>query len=464
MIIELIALIQLASADPSSAARPSPGPRVLGSSGPAGSAVGSPAPSGVQGFDPQDSIPGVTLEEALRAAATLDPNYVVALGQIADAEWLKRQAQSLFIIPSLTFSTSLTKSDARLFNIGTGSLADQIVTGQIDADYDLFTGGSKFYNLFRARADLESARANEVLARFATALLTESDFYDVLAEKELLRVASERASRAEEQLVIARARVVSGAAVQTDSLQLLLELTRARVELLRQQASLRVARVQLGRRVGIPGPVDAVLTSAIAAPELPISEDSAVAEALARGPHVRRATADASSAEAAYKAARGDYLPRVSLFASYQGFGEDYMPDAFTRTVWGFQISIPIWNNAQREVALNRARVSRDVARAARDDEVLGVRRDVIEAYQAYNTAKASAELARQAVTVARENLDVQETRYRAGATTILDLLTAQVSLSEAEAGLVQAVYATRLALAGLEAVLGRRLFADRGF
>ena len=64
---------------------------------------------------------------------------------------------------------------------------------------------------------------------------------------------------------------------------------------------------------------------------------------------------------------------------------------------------------------------------------------------------------------VAQENLDVQQNRYRAGATTILDLLSAQVSLSEAEAGLVQALYATRLSLAGLEAILGRRLFS-RGY
>jgi outer membrane protein TolC len=56
----------------------------------------------------------------------------------------------------------------------------------------------------------------------------------------------------------------------------------------------------------------------------------------------------------------------------------------------------------------------------------------------------------------------VQQERYRAGATTIIDLITAQVSMAEAEAGLVQARYATRLALAGLEAILGRRLFAQR--
>jgi outer membrane protein TolC len=45
------------------------------------------------------------------------------------------------------------------------------------------------------------------------------------------------------------------------------------------------------------------------------------------------------------------------------------------------------------------------------------------------------------------------------GATTILDLLSAQVSMVEAEAALVQALQAERLALAGLEALLGRRIY-----
>jgi outer membrane protein TolC len=433
MILELVALIQVAAANPD--------PQLA----------------------PRDTLPQVTLTEALQAAARLDPNYVAALGEVANARWIKRQAQALFVVPSLSVSTSLTKADAPLFNVGTGDLADQIVTAQLDANYELFSGGSKLYNLYRARAELESATANEISARFATAVLTEADFYDVLAERELVRVSAERVERAEEQLAVARARVASGAAVRTDSLQLLLELTSARVDLLRQQAILKVAQVQLGRRVGADGPVDAVLERPIASPDLPISEDSAVAEALVQGPDYRRALADESAAEAAYKATYGAYLPQVSLFASYQGFGEEYVPDAFTRTVWGFRVNLPIWNNAQREVALTRARTNRDIARAARRDTELAVRRDAIEAYQAYNTARASAELARQAVVVARENLDVQQTRYRAGATTILDLLSAQVSLSEADAGLVQAVYATRLALAGLEAILGRRLFGDRG-
>ena len=87
------------------------------------------------------------------------------------------------------------------------------------------------------------------------------------------------------------------------------------------------------------------------------------------------------------------------------------------------------------------------------------VGRDIIAAYQAYETARASAELAAHAVVVARENLRVQQERYQAGASTILDLITAQVAQTEAEAELVQARFTTRLALAAVEAILGRRVF-----
>ena len=52
---------------------------------------------------------------------------------------------------------------------------------------------------------------------------------------------------------------------------------------------------------------------------------------------------------------------------------------------------------------------------------------------------------------VARENYRVQESRYRAGSTTILDVLDAQIRLTQSEADLVQARYAARLALAGLD-------------
>jgi outer membrane protein TolC len=79
-------------------------------------------------------------------------------------------------------------------------------------------------------------------------------------------------------------------------------------------------------------------------------------------------------------------------------------------------------------------------------------------AYNGHETARAAIELAQVGVAAASENYRVQRARYREGSTTILDLLEAQVALSEAEAVLVQSRYAARLALAQIEALLGRRV------
>ncbi len=409
--------------------------------------------------DAPDSTLQVTLAQALQLAASVDPNYVAALRDVGDADWVRRQAWMAFVIPSAQFQWSWNRFSSPQFNIGTGELTDELTTASIGASYDLFRGGARIYNMKGSAAGVEGARAGELQARFETALGTEADYYDVIAQSELLRVAQERTARAEQQLEIARARVVSGAAVQTDSLQLLLELTRAQVEELQQDASVKVARLQLGRRIGHSGPADAAPLDTLPAGPLPITEVEAYREALTSSPRVEVVQADARAADALFKAERGSYFPSVRLFGQWSGFDESIVPDATTRTTYGVSLNFPLWDGANREIRMYRANTLRQVAEAARADTEREVGRNIVAAYQAYEAARASAELAARAVVVARESLRVQQERYQAGATTILDLLVAQVDLTEAEAGLVQSRFTTRLALAGVEAILGRRLF-----
>ena len=108
-----------------------------------------------------------------------------------------------------------------------------------------------------------------------------------------------------------------------------------------------------------------------------------------------------------------------------------------------------------------RARADRDVARARRMEQERSAAERIAEVYHGYRTGRAAIELAQVGVTVARENYRVQDARHREGAANILDVLEAQVALTESEATLVQARYATRLALAQIEALLGRRLFGE---
>jgi len=413
---------------------------------------------------PTDSLPRVTLTEALQRAARLDPSYVSALGQIDNAQWGRRNAFLAFIMPAVTIGTTMQRSDPPSF-LFTDSLvrAKTLWTANLVARYDLFTGGQKIAELTRSAAALEGAHADELRQRFATAQLTESDYYAVLANTELDRVARDRLQRAEQQLAVARARVVSGAAVSTDSLNLRLELARSQVGQIQQESALRIARLELGRRVGAAGPVDAAAVDTGTAPDLPIALADAIAEAARQGPEYRVAAANERAASAAYRAELGNYLPRATLTFSSNTVDQKFYPKLFNQQSLVLGISLPIWNNGQRELNLSRAKVIKDVARATREDMDRAVQHDVTAAYDAYETSRATARLSREAVVIARENFRVQQTRYTAGATTILDLITAQVALSNAEGALVESIYANRLALAGLESILGRRLFSDKG-
>jgi len=405
--------------------------------------------------------PTVTLAEALRRATRLDPDYVRSLGQVDNAEWGRRAARLAFILPAVNAELDLTKYSAEFFNLGTGQPQSSAVTGALTASYELFRL-RKFTDLSATRAGLEGAEASELEQRFRTAFLVESDYYGVLASQALDRVAAERLRRAEEQLAVGRARVVSGAAVQTDSLQLVLEVTRARIDRMRAEAALRVARLQLGRRIGEAGPVAAADPDPVPPLELPVTLPDAVTEALAQGPQYRVARANERQAEALLRGRRGEYLPSLVLSGANQTFDSKFFPTARNISSVTLSVVLPVWNLGQREIAVTQARVDRDVSRAIRADLERGALRDVTEAYEAYRTARGTVDLSALALAAATENFRVQGARYRSGATTILELLDAQISLTQAEADVVQANYSTRLALAGLEVILGRRLFPNK--
>lgn len=404
-----------------------------------------------------DTIPTVTLEEALRAAVDVDPNYVQAVGQLEVADWGRRAVRLALLTPSVSMNAGYSRSSSSQFNIGTGARASANGFYSVDASYTLFNGGTNWQNARRAGEQLEAAEAGELGQRFLSALETERDYYEVLGATELLEVARDRATRAGEQLALARARVVSGATVHSDSLQILLEVQRADAELMRREAALEVAQLQLGRRIGAGGPLNAAPLGPDATGPLPLTLAEAIHLAVSQGPRWRTARATERAAEAAHGAGRGSYLPTIALGASLSAFDDKFVPTETRRRSIGINLSWSLWDGGRRELGLARSAAERDLARAIRVDLERSARRDVTEAYAGYDVARRTLLLARSAVTVATEVLRVQEARYRAGQSTVLELLDAQSQLVQTQAGLVLDRYALRLAKTTLEAILGRR-------
>jgi outer membrane protein len=406
----------------------------------------------------QDSaIPVVTLDEARRRAAAVDPVSVTARNNVSTASSELRSSRIDLYTPNVLASTSYTRFSEPFFNFGTGAITPNATSATLQANYVMW-GSGKFAELKRSRASLASAEANEVAASFGTALETDAAYFAVLADQELSRVAAERLRRAQEQFTIARARVLAGEAIATDSLQLMLEVVRARLGIIRRDSAIAVSRLRLGRQIGLAGPADAAPIDSVAPPELPISEADAIRELRTRGPEIEAARAAEQVAEATLNFEKEGYHPDISIGATTGAYDSRMFPSALHRSQLSVAVSLPIWDGGRRELQVARARAQRNVATAQRLDQERAAASLMADAYHGYTTSRAGIELAQVGVAVATEAFRVQRTRYREGATTILDLMEAQVALSEAEAALVQSRYSTRLSLAQIEALLGRRV------
>jgi outer membrane protein TolC len=328
----------------------------------------------------------------------------------------------------------------------------------IQASYTLFGGGQSFSRVRAARAAEAAAYANNDAVRSSTRVETEAAYYAVIADQELLRVAEEQVQKVTDELAISRARVLAGAAVQTDSLQILLQLTSARVSLLQQRAALQVDRLALGRRIGVNTPVGAEPLDTLPAPPLPFTVSEAVHMALAGGPAYLRARAGERAIGAQLAVEVGSFIPSLNMSATRFAYGDAVLPNQLYRSQFSVSVSFPILDQGVREAGVVSARASLDSARAAVADLERGSSQDVTSAYEAYGTARAIVDMQQAAVVVARENLRVATLRYRTGAENILNMLTAQISLTQAESDLVSARKNTRLALASLQSLIGRPL------
>jgi outer membrane protein TolC len=399
----------------------------------------------------------VTLEEARRRAVSVDPAAVAARSQTGSAAWARRAAQLDFLTPNVTVGTSFIHYSDPFFNFGTGDVSANAASATLEARYTLL-GAGKLGALNSTAASLASAEANESAAEFRTTFATDAAYYAVLADRELSRVASDRLARAKEQFEVARARVLAGEAISADSLQLLLEMNRARLGVLQRDSALTVSMLALGRQIGVTEPVDAAPIDTTTLGPLPMSLAGATSEMLASGPDVVAVRAAERGTDAVLHAERENYLPAITVGFTTGAYDSKFFPSVLRRSQVTLGVTWPIWDAGRREAAVARARAEADIAQAKREDTERATWERMAAAYSGYETARAGIELAEVGVAVSSETYRVQSARYREGATTILDLLEAQVNLSEAQVMLVQARYAVRLALAEIEALLGRRI------
>jgi outer membrane protein len=301
-----------------------------------------------------------------------------------------------------------------------------------------------------------------VSQRFNVALQVKTQYYSILAARESEAAARAQLEQAEEQLKASIARTRAGVATLSDSLRSVVAVGNANLALITSRNNLRVASAALTRLVGSQTPVTALPSDTLDLALAPI-DSASLAGLLDEAPSVRQSEAQLASANAAVRTARTPYLPTIDLTINRSGNGFDKLYGIGSKSLaytnnFNIRLQYPLWNNYQREDALNRAKVQEDFAEASVRDARLGAQQNFVQQLAELRTAQQRIALQQVSVAAAVEDLRVQRQRYTLGASTLLDVLTSQTTLDAARLALIQARQDFRVARAQLEALVGREL------
>ena len=408
----------------------------------------------------------VTLQEAIQRSERVQPGVIQARGNVETAAAQRRSAWGAFL-PSVSASSSASE----FFSEGqssvhpvtqeviAGSRSNRSVSAGLSASVDLFTGFRRGAELKAARAAQDAAGASLVDARFQQALTTTNQFFDALAASQLVRVREASVRRAEEQLKVSVAKLGAGSATRSDSLRSLVTLGTARLALIQSQTDLATTEAGLARLIGERGRVRATDDSAFYQVVPRVDTAAVRAEAESRSPRVQEATANADAARASLRASRAAYWPSLNLSASTNWNGSrttDY--DLFNQRQLSLGLRWTLFNGFDRELAVTERSASLDLADASAADAERQVDAELTAQLAALDAARAKIDITQTSVAAATEDLRVLRERYRLGVATIVDVLTSQEALNQAEVDVVVARFDYLRAKARLEALIGRTL------
>jgi outer membrane protein len=408
----------------------------------------------------------ITLADAIRRAERVQPDVIRASGSVRTAAAQRRSSWGAFL-PRLSatssasdfFSEGASRIDPVTGLLTSGNSSNRSLSTSLSASIDLFTGFRRGAELKAAKANETAADANLIDARFQQALTTTNQFLDALAAAQLLKVRETSVRRAEEQLKVSVAKLRTGSATRSDSLRSLVTLGSARLDQLTTQTDLAAAEANLARLIGETGRVRAADDSAFYAVLPPLDTAAIRVEVESKSPRVQSAAASASAARASARASRSSYWPSLTLSANTGWNGSranDY--DLLNQRQVSLALRWNLFDGFDRELTIAQREADVDLAEANAADAHRAVQAELELRLAELDAARARIDITGTSVVAAREDLRVQQERYRLGASTIVDVLTSQEALNQAEVDVVNARFDYLRAKAQLEALIGRNL------
>ena len=434
---------------------------------PAGSASAQVVPKAAT------AAPGrITLSDAIAIALRQQPQLYTAYTQVTSANGQKQEAQAQYY-PKITPTYTFQNSSHSNYGVGTatsigGAVSEvQITRGgglAVGLNQTIYDGGQREATNAQARRQVDVARYNQTDVRQQIIYNVTQAFYTLLSAEDLVKVAQAQVDRYQQTVDLTQAQIDAGTTAAKDIYQARADLATAQITLLQDQNSVRTASTNLKNVMGVE--TDATLDPAPLAagsdlPPLPagvesLALDDYVKQAYASRPDLREQEAAVQSQEAAVKAARikAGFSVNTTYALSYQATNDVGYRGMDSQLI--LSGTYPLFDAGSARGAVHVAEAQRDAALNQLEQVRQNVRRDVEIAVANRESALQATTLAQAAVKAAQVNYDAAVDARKEDVGTIIDITTAQATLTQAQNLYVTAVYNFYIADAALLKATGR--------
>jgi outer membrane protein TolC len=416
----------------------------------------------------------LTLEQAVQLALERNPRLRAAADQ-ADAAEARADAARAAYLPRVDFSQGFTRGNNPVYVFGTLLTQRQFTAANfalpgLNAPTPLnnfqtrFDGQWTLYDFGRTTSRVRGARHLSTAEDFRTEQERQDLILRVVRAYQGVLVAHENlaaARKAVESAAANEARVRSleqaGLVVASDLLSAQVHTAAIREREIRAANQVELARLALSREIGL-GPADARepggSLATPRAPALPVEDYEKLA--LAERPALRAAELEQQAAASNARAARSEFAPRLSMYASFERDAETLAGHSGTNWIAGARFDVNLYAGGADKARLAEARANERAAENQVEWFRSGVRLEVRQAYLETRAAQQRVEVMRDASAQAAESLRILQNRYDAGLATITDLLRAQVAALDARTAYLAALHDGQVARAQLERAAGR--------
>jgi outer membrane protein TolC len=397
----------------------------------------------------------LSLLEVTEAALCHNPNTkeVYANAKIQAAE--VGVARSLFF-PSLRDTVAVTENQIRSQTRGQNSFRN--TQNQIVASYLLYDFGGRDANLENANQLLKAASATQDAIVQRVLLSAVNAFYQVHANKAILKASIESERLFEESFKAAEAKYIAGIATPADKLQVNTSFANATLTRLTNEGLLRIAYGNLATIMGAaPGtPIEIIDNDMDVMPEF-IDQDiqALIEQAIIQRPDLIATESELKASLANIESVKAEAKPKVKIEASNQYDSETIFLRDINASQVGISVTIPFFEGYKPSYLIRSAEATAELKASKRDQLRLQVSLDVWTAYQNLKTANESTKASQILLTSAEESSHVALGRYKEGVGNIIDTLNAQSALASAKQQKIQSILNWNIARTTLAQSIG---------